>query len=529
MGYTKPDMYWADKVAKEIIDSNKFKPYWVDDMKTLSGYPTIGSLKGPVFHDLLFKALRHAGKEAKFTYIWNDFDPIDELSPEYKEKMSEYLGFPLRGAPSPIEGYKSFGEYFTADFKKVLDNLGIEAEYLSSWDLYHEGKFDEVIKIALDRADKIQDIYEKVAGSKKREIGWLPLQVICENCKKLGTTRVHNWDGKTVTYTCEEDLVKWAKGCGNTGKISPFGGNAKLPWKVDWPAHWKVLGITVEGAGKDHTSAGGSLDIAKAICKEVFDYPQPFSPQYEFVLIGGKKMSTSKGIGIKAREADKLLPPQLIRFLFSRSDYNQQVNFDPSGTMAIPDLFDEYDRCFMAFLKKNDEFLARAFEMAQTTKEFNYESVEFLPRFIDIVNFIQIPNVDILKKFAEIKKTDLTNKEEEILNERIEYAKIWINNYAPEKYKMQMTNSASALTETLSEQQKNYLSKVIDLIDKNSDPEQLQLDLYNLSKELKIDAKKAFAAIYIVMIGKQFGPKAGWFLLSYKKEEVINRLKEVLK
>jgi lysyl-tRNA synthetase class I len=26
-------------------------------------------------------------------------------------------------------------------------------------------------------------------------------------------------------------------------------------WKVDWAAHWKAIGITVEGAGKDHMSA----------------------------------------------------------------------------------------------------------------------------------------------------------------------------------------------------------------------------------------------------------------------------------
>jgi len=39
-------------------------------------------------------------------------------------------------------------------------------------------------------------------------------------------------------------------------EISPYGGNGKLPWKVDWAAHWKVVGITIEGAGKDHASKG---------------------------------------------------------------------------------------------------------------------------------------------------------------------------------------------------------------------------------------------------------------------------------
>jgi len=86
----------------------------------------------------------------------------------------------------------------------------------------------------LDNAEKIQDIYQKVSGSQKKEAGWLPFQVICEKCQKLGTTKVFAWDGKEVSYKCEPNLVKWAVGCGHEGKISPFGGNGKLPWKVDW-------------------------------------------------------------------------------------------------------------------------------------------------------------------------------------------------------------------------------------------------------------------------------------------------------
>src|SRR5258708_325150 len=267
-------------------------------MKTLSGFPTVGSLRGPLIHDLVFRALEHAKHAVAFTYVFNDFDPIDGLSDDIKENFTKYMGFPLKTAPSPQPGFDSFADYFADDFSRVLDKLGVKPTYLSSWDMYHQGKFDRVIKVALDNASKIQDIYQKVSGSKKKELGWLPFQVICERCGKLGTTRVYEWDGAKVSYKCEENLVKWANGCGYESKISPFGGTGKLPWKVDWPAHWVVLGITIEGAGKDHASAGGSRDIAVEICKKVFNFPEPFNLPYEFLLIGGKKMSTSKGLGL---------------------------------------------------------------------------------------------------------------------------------------------------------------------------------------------------------------------------------------
>lgn len=519
-------MYWADRVAKEIINSGKFKPYLVDDMFTPSGFPHLGSLKGPLVHDLIFRALKHAGCDVKFTYVFNDFDTVDGLPDELSKEFSKYLGFPLKKVPSPEEGYKSFADYFAKDLEKVLEGIGVSADYLSSWDMYHEGKFDNAIKIALDNAEKIQDIYKKVSGSKKKEIGWLPFQVICEGCGKLGTTRVFEWDGKKVSYKCEPNMVLWATGCGYEGKISPFGGNGKLPWKVDWPAHWMVLGITIEGSGKDHSSAGGSRDIARELCKEVFKYPEPFDLPYEFLLIGGKKMSSSKGLGLKARNLTDLLPPEVGRFLFARSDFRQQTNFDPVGTMAISDLFDEYDRCFMAFVNGDNEDLARTFEMSQINELPKKEKI-FLPRFRDVANYIQL-GANLEKIFKDLKGSDLSGFEKEILSEREKYARVWLKNYAPDEFKQAMLGDLPEGASNLSEVQKEFLKKTIELLEKENDPETLQKALYDLTKELGINAEKAFAAIYMVMMGRESGPKAGVFLLQYPKDRVIKRLKEAV-
>jgi len=518
-------MHWADKIAKEVIDSKKYKPYWVDDMFTPSGYAHIGSLRGPLMHDFMNRALKDAEQKTEFTYVFNDFDTIDGLPLELSEKFSKYLGFPLRAAPSPEPGYESFAEYFTEDFKKVLADLGVTPRLLSSWDMYHEGKFDGVIKEALDNGEKIQEIYQKVSGSAKKEKGWLPFQVICEKCQKLGTTRVYEWDGKEVSYKCEPNLVTWAKGCGHEGKISPFGGTGKLPWKVDWPAHWKVMGVTIEGAGKDHASAGGSYDIAMALCKEVFDYLPPYKFAYEFFLIGGKKMASSKGLGLKARGLTGLLPASVARFLFARIDYKQAIEFNPTGTMVIPDLFDEYDRAAEAYWSGSDPDLDRTFELSQISGKPPKKM--YLPRFRDVVNYLQQPGVNLAKKFAELKGSALNAEESEILKERESYSKIWLENYAPKKMKLEMSNDLSDEAKNLSGEQKKYLNSIIQLIEQEEKPEKLQQSLYECAKRLKIDTKSAFAAIYLSLIGRVSGPKAAWFLLSYPKEKVINRLREV--
>lgn len=509
--------HWADKVAKEIIDSKKYKPYWVDDMKTPSGYAHVGSVLGPIIHSCIFRALKDAGEDPVITYVINDFDSADEFPPEFKEKLKEHAGKVLKMVPSPVPGFTNLADLLADDLKQTLNSLGFEAKYLSSWEMYHEGKFDEVIKLALDNSEKIQDIYQRVSGSKKKEAGWLPFQVICENCGKLGTTKVTAWDGEKVTYKCEPHLVTWAEGCGHTGAVSPFKGNGKLPWKVDWPAHWKVIGVTVEGAGKDHASAGGSYDIAMAICKEVFNYPDPFKLPYEFLLIGGKKMSSSKGLGLKAHDITKILPPEVARFLFVKKDYKVQTNFDPAGTDAIPDLFDEYDDSRRAY--------DRTFILSQIRDVPPKEKI-FLPRFRDVANYLQQPNVDLIQKFEEVKGSSLTDPEKDVLEERIKYAKVWLENYAPKEDVFDFSEKIPAGAKKLTDNQKKFLEIVLDYLEKESDPEKLQTLLYNASKDF--GPKESFTAIYLSLIGKNSGPKAAWFLLSLPKEKVIRRLKEVI-
>ena len=522
-------MYWADKIVQEIINSHQHQPYWIDDMFTPSGYAHMGSIRGPLIHDLLYKILREKRKKVNFTYVFNDMDPIDSL-PSFLEKgFLKYMGFPLRGTPSPKPGFANFADYFVKDFQKILREIGIEAKFLSSWEMYHQGKFDEVIRQALDNAEKIQDIYQRISGSQKKALGWLPLQVICEKCGKIGTTRVFKWDGQKVSYKCEPKLVKWAKGCGYEGKISPFGGKGKLVWKVDWPAHWKVIGVTIEGAGKDHASAGGSYDVAMELCQEVFNYPQPFKFPYEHFLMGGKKMSSSKGVGLKARDLISLLPSELVRFLFCRTNYREAIEFNPVGSMAIPDLFDEYDRCAKEFWqegKKSD--LGRVFELSQIDKLLIKEI--FLPRFRLVATYLQMPGLDIKAQFEQEKGSKLNAKEENILKQRIGYAQVWLEKYAPEDFLFKVQPKLPKEAKKLSLKQKEYLTEISVLMEKDwSKEKDLEDKLYETARKLNLSSAEAFKAIYLFLLGKTHGPKAAALLLAQEKKFLSKRFSEVLK
>lgn len=524
-------MHWADKVANEIIKSGKYMPYWVDDMKTPSGYAHIGSMLGPVVHSAIFRALKDPGKDAKLTYVFNDFDVADEFPAILQDTLDGHQGKALKMCPSPSPEFENLADFLADDLKKSIEYLGFEAEYISSWELYKAGRFDEVIKMALDNSEKIQDIYQKISGSQKKKSGWLPFQTICEKCKKVGTTLVYAWDGKEVSYRCEPKLVTWAEGCGYEGKISPFGGTGKLPWKIDWAAHWKVIGVTIEGAGKDHASKGGSYDIARAICKDIFKYPMPYKLPIEFLLIGGKKMSSSKGIGLKAHDLVKILPAEIARFLFINKDINKQSNFDPYGTMAIPDLFDDYDKCWEAYTKNGDEDMTRTFVLSQINAIPEKEKGFFTPKFKDIANYVSqgLSGNEVLAKITEIKNGKIDDSELLVFEERLKYAKIWLKDFAPDEYKFDLTDEIPEKALLLSDLQKKYLGKIKDIYNDDETSESLQISLYELTKSIEIPTKDGFSAIYLSLIGKTHGPRAGSLLINIGKEKVLKRFMEVTK
>ena len=406
-------MFWIDRIVTEIESRfqekiAKGETLIIRDEKTLSGRVHVGSLRGVMIHGALLEALQEKGIKAKFLFEFNDFDPMDGL-PVYldEETYRPHMGKRLNEIPAPDPEYPNFAEYFGADFSKAVEKTGVPIEYYRSSEVYKSGRYNEVIRLALENADKIRAIYKKVSGGEKKE-NWLPLQVICQNCGKMGTTRVESFDGEQVSYTCEPNMVKWAEGCGHSGNVSPFDGNGKLPWKVEWAAKFRVMGVDIEGAGKDHSTKGGARDIANHISREVFGYEPPYDIPYEFFLVGGKKMSSSKGAGSSAREISELLPRPLLRSLFLFKDPKKVIDFIPDGD-TIPILYDLYDKYAVGYFEGANDDYSRAFSFAYPLTERKDIAVRFLPRFSSVAFLSQMPHMDFEKEVADCLERDLRN------------------------------------------------------------------------------------------------------------------------
>jgi lysyl-tRNA synthetase class 1 len=523
-------MYWVDEIVKDILKKNPKDSYLITDWKTPSGHIHIGALRGVMIHELIKIGLENKEKKAEFQWGYDDFDPMDGL-PVYIDKSYEkHMGKPLCDVSAPDGKSKNYAEQYLDEFNIVLEKLDIKPKIVKTSQLYRDGKFNDAIKIVLDNANEIRKIYKEVSRSEKDE-NWYPFQVVCPKCGKIGTTKVSAWDGKEVEFECVKDLVDWAKGCGYKGKISPFDGNGKLPWKVEWPSKWDITKTDIEGEGKDHAAASGSREVANKIYRDVFKKEPPYDIPYEHFLISGAKMSSSKGKGATSSEIVNLLPKNIVRFLFCRTKYKRTIDFAPSGD-TIPLLYDEFDRALAAIQNDKESDLARALFYTEIDENppAGGELPKYTLRFSKIAYMLQMPRVDIMKYAEDEKKDKLSEPEKEEIESRINVAKNWLENYAPENYKFSVQEKIPEVANNLSVSQKDFLGKILEVVKSEKlSGEDFHKKIHEIKTEINIPPRDAFSAIYMTFIGKDSGPQAGWLLASLDKDFVIKRLEEVLK
>jgi lysyl-tRNA synthetase class 1 len=524
-------MDWADELAASVSG-----PQVVNDSKTPSGTVHVGSLRGPVILDVIVRALRANGTQTSYLYGVDDMDPMDAQALLTPDAVDRYMGVPLARVPDQQpDGHPSYARHHAQAFIDTFAGLGIRPDrYYWMSDIYPTGDLDPYVRLALDRAAVIREVYRRVANVRHPET-WHPISVVCENCGRVGTTIVTKWDGERVYYECRADLVTWARGCGHSGWVSPFRGNAKLPWNVEWAAQWSLFGVTIEPCGKDLSTAGGSRERSDAIAREVFEREPPINVPYEFLNIGGRKMSTSKGRGAAAHEIVDVVPPEQIRFLFLRQRPNQVIEFDPEGTDAIPRLFDEFDRFADATAGRDvrgdlppgfDRVFA--YSLLSPDADADAEAAAFRPAFGHLALLVQSPGIDLRQRIEAEKGSPLTPRELEILETRAAAARAWLETYAPESARIVVRrDSVPHEAGDLHADQRRFLARLADRVASAATApasgDDWQSLIFDIARAEDVPPRRAFEAIYLAFLGRPNGPRAGWLLASLEPGFVRER------
>jgi lysyl-tRNA synthetase class 1 len=534
-------MFWTEEIATRVTGAQI-----VNDSKTPSGRVHVGALRGVLIHDAIFRTLRDKGIEARYLFGVDDYDPVDEIPKGEDAHFGQYIGRPLCNTPAPHGGEGDMAEYYMREFWQVFEELGVKVERYRMRDIYRAGQFNEPIDKILRHAADVRRVYKQVSGSEQPE-HWFPFQVICENCGRIATTEVNAYDGTLVSYRCLTTKVvntkeNLGRGCGHEGKVSPFNGNGKLPWKLEWVAKWVQFPVTIEGAGKDHSTKGGSRDVSEACLQAIYGTPPPLRVPYEFFLVGGAKMSSSKGVGASARDMANLLPPEVLRFLMIRTKPNTTVSFgkrDDKELTAeaaakkgaideetIVKVFNEFDR-YQA--RVTHEKTANAdetciYKLCELTPEGDY----FNANFQVVAALVQMPHLDVVEQITKRKGSPLTEVERKHLDQRIASAKLWLENYAGEDDKTRLQETLPARAQELGVVQRAFLQRLAAALPGTKwEDDVLQSKVFEVARLTPIEQPVAFKAIYRVLLDKEAGPKAGNLLAFLEPEFVIARFQEL--
>jgi lysyl-tRNA synthetase class 1 len=268
----------------------------------------------------------------------------------------------------------------------------------------------------------------------------------------------------------------------------------------------------------------------------VFEREPPLNVPYEFLNIGGKKMSTSKGQGAAAHTIAEVIPPEQLRFLFVRPRPNQAIEFDPDGTDAIPRLFDEFDKFAAATAGREVKGeISPGFEatfryaLLDPTADVAEEATLFRPAFAHLALLVQIPGKDVAARIEAEKGSPLTEREVAIRDERIVAARAWLETYAPERARLSVRHDAlPAEAAALEPDQRAFLAGLAEVLAIGSPTggDAWQNAIFSAATATDLPAGRAFASLYLAFLGRTNGPRAGWLLASLDPAFVHGRLHE---
>jgi len=310
---------------------------------------------------------------------------------------------------------------------------------------------------------------------------------------------------ETVDYTCP---------CGGRGSVSMRGGG-KLTWRVDWPARWARIPVSIEPFGKDHATRGGSYDTGALICREVFKAPPPFPVTYEWISFKGMgDMKKSKGNVLSVHRMLEVLPPEVLRYLVVKTRPMRSIGFDPG--LPLLSLVDEFDD---AASQSRD---TRALQLAGAG-QFTSIGVPFR----HLVNVVQMADFDLDQAVVILRRNGYPVPDPEALKERAGYAIRWLREFAPDDVKFSVERTLPAAARGLDAAQRAFLSRLSEALRPGMSGEAIHALIYDVAKEVGMQqTTAAFEAIYLAFLGKTRGPRAGWFLAFLERDLVLARLRE---
>jgi lysyl-tRNA synthetase class 1 len=429
------------------------------------------------------------------------------------DNFSEHLGKPLCDVPAPDGSERSYADFFLADLLTAAEGLHLELEVVRAHERYRSGEVAPAIEKSLENIPAIRQDLESISGRQLEE-QWTPVQVV-ENGRLKNREFISIDSGaKTIEYKDADGQIQTA---------NYQMGEVKLSWRIDWPARWWQLAVDVEPFGRDHATKGGSYDTGAAIVTNVFGADAPYPVPYNFINRTGdtKKMSKSAGDTITAADLLTILPAELVWYFMLRYGPEKLLFFDTGDTLVR--LFDE----FAELLAKPDKTEGERQLLDLCLQGVTTPTVSRVP-FTHLVASYQASLRKPEQTMAIITRTehaDIVARDEATITAELRFIENWLDREAPDEVKFALRESVSGSDFTDAERAFfNGLAEEIVQAPADADGAWFHDAIYKFKTD-ELGPKQLFQALYRLIIDKDSGPRAGWFLSILPRDWLIDRLR----
>ena len=531
-------MHWSEEIAERIIERNPNKEEYVCAAGiSPSGSVHIGNFRDVATSLFVVKALQKKGKKAKLLFSWDEYDRCRKIPANVQAVVGDsydgYIGSPYVDIPDPWGCHENYAKHFEAEFLSAMEQFGIEMDYRYQAEMYRAGKYTEDIIESLRKRGEIFEILDsfKTKDTTKSEeelraehdaekAAYYPVSIFCPVCHTDFTKITFlSEDCTEADYTCR---------CGHSGHFNFLENfDCKLSWKVDWPMRWRHEGVDFEPGGKDHAAPTGSYNNAKVVSREIFGYEPPLFQGYEFIGIKGMtgKMSSSSGLNLTPETLLKLYEPEIIFWLYSKTEPTKAFDFCfDDGILRQYFEFDKMQAEFKAG-QSNEHNAAVMYNTVVEGREPSAVPMGLLVQLGSIVNF----NVPMLETVFE--KIGMNYRREDFMG-RLERAKFWLEQCAPEQVNRLRRTRNFEVYETLDEETKQEIAMLYAYLSKPGySLDDLNAELYAIpkrvygedrpAKELKALQGAFFKTVYRLLIDKEQGPRLYLFLYAINVEDYL--------
>jgi lysyl-tRNA synthetase class 1 len=422
----------------------------------------------------------------------------------------------------------------------ALDRLSIQYRFQSGYEAYKQGLLNKEIDILLRNAKVIGERIAELVGQEKfKQI--LPYFPICSNCKRIYLAQAYEYveDEHKVLYECKGGIIgrEYVQGCGYKGEADVFKAEGKLSWKVEFAARWSALNIRFEAYGKDIMD---SVKVNDWVADNILNYAHPLHVRYEMFLDkSGRKISKSAGnvftpqLWLRYGTAESLM-----LLLFKRIAGTRHV-----GVEDIPRLEDEYDRLEDTYFNSSRIDISSSLSSASTTTADTMKLIkqrgiyEYINHnkppsrageHVPYMLLAQLAAVAVegkeveyvlnrLRAYGMLKGSDGIS---ERLRERILKARL----YAIEVLQQRPESKAVSLDE----RQRKAIEDLIQVIGSSDDAKVIQSSIFDTARRHGIEPKEFFRLLYMLLIGTDYGPRLGPYIIDVGRDNVINILKRHL-